>query len=67
MPICSLSKGLRSEPSRVEGSPDALWKDNEVRAHLPAADGNLEGTYLVRIFAAFEAAPFKSDLPRGAG
>ena len=37
-------------------APDILKEDNEARAYLRNADANLEGTYLVRIFAAFEAA-----------
>ncbi len=37
-------------------TPDILKEQNEARAYLRNADRNLEGTYLVRIFAAFEAA-----------
>jgi hypothetical protein len=35
---------------------DILKKDEEARSYLRDADRNLEGTYLVRLFAAFEAA-----------
>jgi hypothetical protein len=41
--------------ARVVETPDILKKDSEARAYLLDADRNLEGTYLVRIFAAFEA------------
>ena len=37
-------------------TPDILSGDDETRAYLREADRNLEGTYLVRLFAAFEAA-----------
>jgi hypothetical protein len=40
--------------SQVASDPGLLRKDD--RARLRDADGNLEGTYLVRLFAAFEAA-----------
>jgi hypothetical protein len=33
-----------------------LKKQGVARAHLRTADANLEGTYLVRLFASFEAA-----------
>src|SRR5438309_6546766 len=37
-------------------TPDLLKKKDEARRYLRHADRNLEGTYLVRLFAAFEAA-----------
>ena len=37
-------------------SPDTLSGHDETRAAIPDADRNLEGTYIVRLFAAFEAA-----------
>ena len=40
--------------SQVAADPGLLEKDD--RAHLRDADRNLEGTYLVRLFGAFEAA-----------
>ena len=43
--------------------PDLL-KRREERAYLRAADRNLEGTYLVRLFAAFEAALRSYDRAR---
>ena len=40
----------------VIATPEILSKDSEERAYLRKADRNLEGTYIVRLFAAFEAA-----------
>ena len=40
----------------VVGTPDLLKKDPVAREYLRQADENLEGTYIVRLFAAFEAA-----------
>jgi len=37
-------------------SPNLMKRDDEARVNIPNADGNLEGTYIVRLFAAFEAA-----------
>jgi hypothetical protein len=37
-------------------TPEALEMRADARAHVRQADRNLEGTYLVRLFAAFEAA-----------
>jgi hypothetical protein len=37
-------------------TPDLLKKKDAARRYLRDADRNLEGTYLVRLFAAFEAA-----------
>ncbi len=42
--------------AQILETPDLVRKGDETRAHLAAADSNLEGTYLVRLFAAFEAA-----------
>lgn len=41
---------------QVMESPDMLTARDATRAYLRQADENLEGTYLVRLFAAFEAA-----------
>ena len=40
----------------LEATPDILKKGDEMRENLRDADNHLEGTYLVRLFAAFEAA-----------
>ncbi|OJW22683.1 MAG: hypothetical protein BGO49_01510 [Planctomycetales bacterium 71-10] len=40
----------------VAAKPDLLDKDSLARKHLRDAHRNLEGTYIVRLFAAFEAA-----------
>jgi hypothetical protein len=40
----------------VAATPDLLDRDSTARRHLVAAHRNLEGTYIVRLFAAFEAA-----------
>jgi hypothetical protein len=40
----------------VVSPPDLLKKDPVAREYLSRADENLEGTYIVRLFAAFEAA-----------
>ncbi|MGC8639103.1 MAG: hypothetical protein ACP5XB_04410 [Isosphaeraceae bacterium] len=44
---------LRAE---IALAPDLLAKESEARKYLSQADRNLEGTYIVRLFAAFEAA-----------
>jgi hypothetical protein len=44
--------------------PDIMARDDEARVYLRAADKNLEGTYLVRLFAAFEAALRSYDRAR---
>ncbi|MGA2706444.1 MAG: hypothetical protein ABSH35_35955 [Isosphaeraceae bacterium] len=44
---------LRAE---VAGTPDLLKNDRVAREYLSRADENLDGTYIVRLFAAFEAA-----------
>ena len=41
---------------RLISAPDLFAKNHEARSNLRNTDQNLEGTYLVRIFAAFEAA-----------
>jgi len=43
---------------------DAAAHDERTRANLRRADSNLEGTYLVRLFAAFEAALRSYDRAR---
>jgi len=48
--------------SQVAADPSQLGKDD--RARLRDADRNLEGTYLVRLFAAFEAALRSYDRAR---
>ena len=40
----------------LEKAPVLLPPDSEARKHLGKAQENLEGTYIVRLFAAFEAA-----------
>ena len=42
--------------ARLISAPDLFAKNHEARSNLSNTDQNLEGTYLVRIFAAFEAA-----------
>jgi hypothetical protein len=42
--------------AQVAAAPDILTGDDPTRAFLRDADQHLEGTYLVRLFAAFEAA-----------
>jgi len=45
-------------------TPDLLKKKDEARRYLRRADRNLEGTFLVRLFAAFEAALRSYDRAR---
>jgi hypothetical protein len=45
-------------------TPDLMKRDDEARSYLRDADRNLEGTYLVRLFAAFEAALRSYDRAR---
>jgi hypothetical protein len=45
-------------------TPDLLKREDEARKYLRHADRNLEGTYLVRLFAAFEAALRSYDRAR---
>src|ERR1700723_1468202 len=40
----------------LNANPNLLKRDDEARTYLRDTDRNLEGTYLVRLFAAFEAA-----------
>jgi hypothetical protein len=42
--------------SAVAATPDLLKNDEVAREYLRRADENLDGTYIVRLFAAFEAA-----------
>jgi hypothetical protein len=49
---------------QATANPDILNKDGGTRAYLRDADRNLEGTYLVRLFAAFEAALRSFDRAR---
>jgi len=49
---------------QVAATPDILNKDDGSRAYLRDTDLNLEGTYLVRLFAAFEAALRSYDRAR---
>ena len=42
--------------AEVAKAPDLLRNDRVVREYLRRADANLHGTYIVRLFAAFEAA-----------
>ena len=42
--------------AEVAATPDLLKNDHVAREYLKRADKNLDGTYIVRLFAAFEAA-----------
>lgn len=48
----------------VAAKPDLLKKDPEARQYLREAGQNLAGTYIVRLFAAFEAALRSYDRAR---
>ena len=48
----------------VATRPDLFDKGSETRAYLRVADAHLEGTYIVRLFAAFEAALRSYDRAR---
>ena len=50
--------------SALTATPDLLERDRPARDHLRRADQNLEGTYIVRLFAAFEAALRSYDRAR---
>jgi hypothetical protein len=50
--------------AEVVATPDLLKKDDPARPYIRDADRNLEGTYLVRLFAAFEAALRSYDRAR---
>jgi hypothetical protein len=45
-------------------TPELLGKNDEARKYLRSTDRNLEGTYIVRLFAAFEAALRSYDRAR---
>ncbi len=53
-------KSTRAAVDRLRAAivsrPDLLRNDRVAREYLSQADKNLEGTYIVRLFAAFEAA-----------
>ena len=46
---------------QVNADANIVAGEDGVREHLSSADANLEGTYIVRIFAAFEAALRSND------
>jgi hypothetical protein len=50
--------------AEVVATPEVMKKNDGLRAYLRDADRNLEGTYLVRLFAAFEAALRSYDQAR---
>jgi hypothetical protein len=50
--------------AQVAATPDLIKRDDQTRAYLRDTDNNLEGTYLVRLFAAFEAALRSYDQAR---
>lgn len=50
--------------AQVSEAPELIKQDDNLRAFLRKADSNLEGTYLVRLFAAFEAALRSYDRAR---
>lgn len=52
----SAHEAVRRFKEAVDAKPDLLDKNSPVRKHLRNAHDNLEGTYIVRLFAAFEAA-----------
>ncbi|MEO6812257.1 MAG: hypothetical protein ABI353_24375 [Isosphaeraceae bacterium] len=52
----SAQEAVRRFKESVDAKPDLLEKNSPVRKHLRNAHKNLEGTYIVRLFAAFEAA-----------
>lgn len=60
MEVWGESKSARAAVDRlraaVAATPDLLKKGSEARTYLHDAHKNLEGTYIVRLFAAFEAA-----------
>jgi len=61
-------KAARTAVDRLKAqamaTPDIFNQNDDTRAYLRDADQNLEGTYLVRIFAAFEAALRSYDRAR---
>jgi hypothetical protein len=50
--------------AELVSTPDVFSGSDKTRAYLREADRNLEGTYLVRLFAAFEAALRSYDRAR---
>jgi hypothetical protein len=48
----------------VAATPDLLKRDDEARMYLSRAHAKLEGTYIIRLFAAFEAALRSYDRAR---
>ena len=50
--------------AQVVATPEILRREDKTRTYLRMADRNLEGTYLVRLFAAFEAALRSYDRAR---
>jgi hypothetical protein len=58
--VCGEYRSARAAVDRlknaVAATPDLLKKDPVAREYLRDAHENLEGTYIVRLFAAFEAA-----------
>src|SRR5438874_2111004 len=50
--------------AQAGAAANLFQKDDEARTYLRTADHNLEGTYLVRLFAAFEAALRSYDRAR---
>ena len=50
--------------AQVVATPEILRRENGIRVYLRDEDKNLEGTYLVRLFAAFEAALRSYDRAR---
>ncbi len=48
----------------ITSTPDILVGSDATRAHIRGADANIEGTYVVRLFAAFEAALRSYDRAR---
>jgi len=60
--VARLAVGRLKE--QAAAAPDLLAHDDRTRANLRDADRNLEGTYLIRLFAAFEAALCSYDRAR---
>ncbi len=61
-------QAVRNAVDRLQAAlvatPDLLMGSGDARTYLREADRNLEGTYLVRLFAAFEAALRSYDRAR---
>ncbi len=60
----SARAAVDSLKAAVAAAPDLLKKDPVARQYLRDADNNLEGTYIVRLFASFEAALRSYDRAR---